>query len=89
MSCVGEVLFWSAATHNNKFLTKRKEKKMEDVKKRIAPVLRNMRIGEKVSYPRQRLQSLYITISRLQYIEEGMRWSVRRLDSCVEVTRTA
>jgi hypothetical protein len=58
-------------------------------KKRIAPTLREMKVGDVEKFPAECYTSLFVTISRLQFMRKGMRWSVRRCEDAVKVTRTA
>lgn len=58
-------------------------------KKRIAPTLREMEVGDVEMFPKESYTSLFVTISRLQFMRKGRKWSVRRCDAGVKVTRTA
>ena len=53
------------------------------------PTLRAMRVGDVVSYPSERLDTVRVTVSRLNIMRRayGHRWSVKTSGCVVEVTR--
>lgn len=61
------------------------------VKKKVAPVLTEMQKGAVEVYPIEQLNSLRVTVSRLQMIHRrsGIRWSLKTRLTDVVVTRTA
>lgn len=62
---------------------------MEIEKKALMPTLRAMRVGDVVSYPSERLDTVRVTVSRLNIMRRayGHRWSVKTSGCVVEVTR--
>lgn len=61
---------------------------MEQQKQRIAPALKEMRVGQMVSYPIQRLDVVRVTVDRLNAMHRGqMKWTTSRQKDTYNVTR--
>ena len=61
--------------------------KKEAVKKRrVSPVLKKMKVGDVEIYPRCQYSSLNTTFGKIS-TEQGMKYSMRKVDDILEVTR--
>lgn len=64
---------------------------MEVQKKAIMPTLKEMKVGDVVTYPSSRLDTVRVSVGRLNTIrrEYGHRWAMRTKGCVLEVERTA